>query len=61
MVENKRMLNLHEQKFVELNVFQANIIVLTYISNTTTKDFLVESKVVVLETFQLNTQMDQVL
>ena len=25
MADNKRMLNLHEQKFVELDVFQANL------------------------------------
>ena len=38
MVENKRILNLHEQKFVELVVFQANTTVFQANTNASLKN-----------------------
>ena len=38
MVENKRILNLHEQKFVELDIFQANTNVFQANTNASLKN-----------------------
>ena len=38
MGENKRLLNIHEQKFVEIAAFQANIVVFQANTNTFLKN-----------------------